>query len=424
MDGCAPTKGRTGRRTALSRLAAFVCLVLAVTQTACKKEEKPEPDDLGQGMAYLKAGLFGPAIVSLSAHLRRHPKDTEAFADRAIARTAFGDFDGAFGDYEAALAVDPGFIRAYMQRGMLRKKKGNPKGALEDFTSAIDFDPKNALAHYYRANIFTDAGNLDPALADYTSALQIEPKSALFHFNRGIAYYLRKDWEKAREDFDAAATQKEPQPYGRLYAHVLQLRLGKSAGARDGLRDGVAGLAESKPGEWFLALAGFLLGDIDEAALLAAAENGGSSQVRDQRCEAMYFAGMARLLAGQPAEATERFRQSIATRKSNLAEHLFAKAELRTLEATPEPEPQAEPPKPKPAAPQPVRGRLSAVGKRSISMRDRETGSTRSFAVTVDTKVTINGATASFTRLKAAMEAEVIVGANGAARSIAATGRK
>ncbi len=419
MEGSAAAGDRAGWRTALSRLAILLCLLLAVTQTGCKKK-KQEPDDLGQGMAYLKAGLFGPAIVSLSAHLRRNPTDTEAFADRAIARSAFGDFDGAFGDYEAALALNPEFVRAYMQRGILRRAKGNVKGALEDFSSAIDFDPKHALACYYRANILTDTGNFDAAIADYTSALEIEPANALYHFNRGIAYYLRKDWEAARADFDAAAGQPQPQPYGRLYAYVLQVRLGKAGEARDALRAGLASLAASKPGDWFLTLGAFLLGEIDEAALLAAAGEG--SQVRDQRCEAWYFAGMARLFAAQPAEAAECFRQSIATRKTNLAEHLFAKAELLALEARPEPEPEPEPPKPE--APRPVRGRLSALGKRSFSMRDRETGSTRSFAVTGDTKVTLNGASASFTRLKAAMEVEVIVGANGAARSIVATGRK
>jgi lipoprotein NlpI len=409
-------------RAALLRPAAFVCLVLAAALASCKEKKKAEPDDLRQGMEYFKAGLFGQATLSFSAHLRRNPTDADAFAQRGIARRAYGDIEGAFADFDCALGLEPGFVDVYVQRGLLRRAKGDAKGAIEDFGKAIEFDEQNALAYYYRANLLTDTGDLEGAIADYTSALQFEPANALHHFNRGIAHYLRKDWESARADFEAAARQRDPQPYGWLYAHVLRVRLGKGDQARAELRAAVEQIRDSKPGDWFLALAGFLLGDIDEAGLLAAAGQGGTSKARDQRCEAWYFAGMARLSAGQRAEAAECFRQGLATRKTNFAEHSFAKAELEALEARPAPAPAPAPARPTVA--RPVRGRLSAVGKRSFSMRDRETGSLRSFAVTRDTKVTLNGESASLARLKAAMEAEVIVDANGAARAIVAKGRK
>jgi lipoprotein NlpI len=302
---------------------------------------------------------------------------------------------------------------------MIWKAKGDAKAALEDFDDAIELGAKDASTHFYRANLRADTGDLDGAIADYTSALQAEPGNALHYFNRGIARYLRKDWKEALKDFDTAARQPQPQPYGWLYAYLLQVRLGKD-GARAGLRAAVAGLAEPRPGEWFLALAGFLLGDIDEAALLAAAGKGSVSTGRDQECEAWYFAGMARLLGGQRAEAADCFRLGIAMGRSHLAEHSFAKAELEALEARPPPVPEP----PRPAAPRPLRGRLSAVGKKSISMRDGETGSIRSVAISRDTKVTLNGAPVSAARLKPAMEAEVIVDAKGTARSIIATGRK
>lgn len=406
-------------RTGPFRLAAIVCLVLAGTQASCKKK-KAGPDDLQRGMELFNAGMFDHAIIPLSAHLRRNPTDAEAFANRGVARTAVNDFDGALADFEVALRLNPGFARVHVLRGNLRKKRGDPKGALEDFDDAIGLDPENAPVHYSRANIRTDRGDLDGAIADYTVALRMEPENAQNHFNRGIAYYLRKDWEKARSDFEAAAGQRDPQPYGWLYAHVLQVRLGKMEQARAELRAVVAKLADSKPDEWFLALAAFLLGELDEAALLAEAGKGAASKVRDQRCEARYFAGMARLFAGQQAEAAECFQQSIATGRSNLAEHSFAKAELDILETRPQP--TAEPPQP--AVPRAVRGRLAAVGQRSFSMRDRETGSIRSFAVNGSTKVTLNGGPASFARLKPAMEVEVVVDANGSARSIGASGRK
>jgi lipoprotein NlpI len=413
-------------KTGLSRLAAFLCLVLAVALTSCKKKPKAAPDDLAQGMGYLKAGLHAQAIVALSAHLRRHPTDAEAFANRGVARSAVSDLDGALADFEVALTLNPNSADVHVRRGMLRKGKGDAKGALEDFDDAIELDARYASVYFYRASLRTDAGDLDGAIADYTGALQFEPANALHYFNRGIIRYLRGDWENARKDFETAAKQPQPQPYGLLYAHVLQVRMGKGDAARAELRAAVAKLADPKPGEWFLALAGFLLGDIDEPALLATAGKGSASAVRDQQCEAWYFAGMARLFAGQRAEAADYFRLCVAMGRSHLAEHSFAKAELEPPEARPPPAspPTPAPEPPKPAAPRTLRGRLAVVGKKSISIHDRAMGSIQSVAISQDTKVTLHGAPASAARLMPAMEVEVIVDAKGTARSIIVLGRR
>jgi lipoprotein NlpI len=371
-------------------------------------------------MAYFEAGAFDNAIVALSAHLRRNPADAEAFANRGIARNATGDFEGALGDFECALNLNPGDLRTYVQRGILRKKGGNLEEAQEDFDDAIEIEPRNALAHYYRATIRTDTGDLAGAVADYTVALQLDSRNALVHFNRGIAYYLKKDWENARVDFNTAARQQNPQPYGWLYAHVLQLRLGKAEQAQAELRAAVESMGESKADDWLLTLAAFLLGESDEATLLASAAKGSASRVQDQRCEAWYFAGMVRLFANQRTEAAECFRQSIATRRKNFAEHSFAKAELEALDT----KPRTVPEMPKPEAPRTVRGKVSAVGKRSFSIRDSDTGNIRSFPVSSDTKITLDGERTSFVRIKPGMVLQMSMDANGAVRAIDASGRK
>jgi lipoprotein NlpI len=398
-------------KTAIFKCVAVVCLVLGAMQAACKK--RSEPSDLERGTAYFQAGIFDQAIVAWSLHLRRNPTDAAVFARRGEARKAVGDIAGALGDFECALNLMPDLVEVHMQRGTLRKMLGDLKGATEDFDSAIELDPTNSHAFYYRANIRTSTGDLDGAIADYTCAMQFEP-SGLNQFNRGIAYYLRKDWEKAKRDFDTAARAKDPQPYGWFYSYVVQVRLGQAEQARSELRAHVQDIRESRSGDWFPALAGFLLGEIDEATLLAAAANG--AKAREQRCEASYFAGMARLFAGQRTEAAECFRQSLATGRTNFAEYAFAKAELEVLEEKSEP--------PQPVLPAPLRGRVSAVSKRSFSLRESETGAIRSVAISRDTKVTRNGKRVSFQRIEPAMDVQVLVDANGTARSIDATARK
>ena len=68
---------------------------------------------------------------------------------------------------------------------------------------------------------------------------------------------------------------------------------------------------------------------------MAQAELGPADKLPGQHCEAYFYAGMLRLLAGDPANGAEFLEKSIETQQKNYSEYTLAKAELRALNSEP-----------------------------------------------------------------------------------------
>jgi lipoprotein NlpI len=86
------------------------------------------------------------------------------------------------------------------------------------------------------------------------------------------------------------------------------------------------------PDDWSSKAASFLLEKLSEADLFAAAASSRKAETkRDQTCDAWYYAGMKRLLAGDKSTAIADFHKSIATQATSENEYQFAEAELKAL---------------------------------------------------------------------------------------------
>jgi hypothetical protein len=66
--------------------------------------------------------------------------------------------------------------------------------------------------------------------------------------------------------------------------------------------------------------------------LIAAAASPDGPKDKGQHCEAWYFAGMKRLLAGDKPGAIEAFHKCLTTGQKDYCEFLLAEAELQALE--------------------------------------------------------------------------------------------
>ena len=78
-------------------------------------------------------------------------------------------------------------------------------------------------------------------------------------------------------------------------------------------------------------MAGHLLGKVSEADLFAAAKSPDAKKERGQLCEAWFYSGMKKLLAGDKAAAAEHFQKCLATEQKDFTEYRFAQAELKAL---------------------------------------------------------------------------------------------
>jgi tetratricopeptide (TPR) repeat protein len=69
--------------------------------------------------------------------IRLKPDYADAFYNRAVARDAKGDLDGALKDYSEAIRLEPGGPDVYHNRAIARRGKGDIKGAEQDSKEAI-----------------------------------------------------------------------------------------------------------------------------------------------------------------------------------------------------------------------------------------------------------------------------------------------
>jgi lipoprotein NlpI len=130
------------------------------------------------------------------------------------------------------------------------------------------------------------------------------------------------------------AVEIDPKMY---YAHfaiwAIRARNGERAEATKDLRASLKPLEGDEKRKWELCIGRFLLGDVTESNLIAQAPETAVRPTDEpiQKCEALYYAGMKRLVDGDKAGASGLFEKCIAVGQDNDMQYFSAKAELQRL---------------------------------------------------------------------------------------------
>src|SRR5437667_110308 len=125
------------------------------------------------------------------------PATADDFFNRARAKNAAGDLDGAIADYNRAIQLDPKDAAIYNNRGLTKQAKGELDAAIVDFNRAIQLNPKDAVAYINRGNARDEKGDLEGAIADYNRGIELNPKDSK-------AYHYRADVHAKKKEYDAA----------------------------------------------------------------------------------------------------------------------------------------------------------------------------------------------------------------------------
>ena len=129
------------------------------------------------------------------------------------------------------IAAEPnakGITIAYYNRALAKSARHDVDGAFADYSSAIVMEPNNDFALHNRAMIYDDRGEYDKALADFNTAVALNPIGGHF-YNRGRVYYHAARFREAADDF---TTTLHLWPTGRYGAFVLAYRC-RALAARD-----------------------------------------------------------------------------------------------------------------------------------------------------------------------------------------------
>ena len=158
-----------------------------------------------QAFELMSRGDFPGAIAVLDRDIAKNKNLYESYKLRGAIRRMTGDFAGAFGDYDKALALKADDAALYEVRASLRMiLRQDFNLILKDLDAAIAYGKKHEKVYTQRAAIRFQARDEAGAIEDYQTAIGLRPDSAAAYNGLSSIYAIRKDDAKAvsiLEDF-------------------------------------------------------------------------------------------------------------------------------------------------------------------------------------------------------------------------------
>jgi lipoprotein NlpI len=309
----------------------------AVTSFTKAIEWDPEEAWAFSGRGYCRYRLkdYDGAMADLSRAIELDPQQAGAWNTRGIVRTHFDDFSGAVADCSRSIQLDPGSWSAYDHRAYAKKRLQDFDGAAADIARCLHLNPTNPMAFYRRGQIRFSVGDYTNAMPDCARAIELNPRHAAAYELRGGIQQEQSEPSAALASYRRALELDPALDYARFQIWVLRSKAGEMESATQELAQHFQSRTNDSNAEWPYKVEAFLTGAMAEGEFLAAADGPARTpQERSQRqCEANYYAGMKRLLAGDREAAATLFQKSVATEMKDFIEYHRARAELNALTA-------------------------------------------------------------------------------------------
>lgn len=240
--------------------------VLALALGACERQAA-EIDEVGACIAAEEAEAKIEACTIAAQNEALTPEQRSlAFSTRGDAQNEAGDVTAALRDYGASLELDAANPAALLGRGrillasgqldaaepVLRRavelnqlgeanqllgqiavRRGEFSEAITLFNAALDHEPRSAVALAGRARAKQRLGDIEGAANDYSAAIRADDHLVEARAGRcWLDLNENREFERARQDADAAVAANPNYVEGQLCRGVLQLREGQWADAK------------------------------------------------------------------------------------------------------------------------------------------------------------------------------------------------
>lgn len=210
------------------------------------------------------------------------------------------NFQSAIESFSRAAELDNEWLWPRNRRGRTLAASGDMKTGLAEITTLIETKPSGSLLSAL-GWLLQLSGDMSGAVDAYTKAIAIDPDDHWAKASRGHAHYFHGRYGEAAVDFRAASALRRDYTYHFIFAFLAMTALADDADAKSELRAQL----KSATALWPSPVAAFLLGDIGEDQLMAAAET------NERRCEAYYFAGEVHAKRGRNHDAIERMLRAV-----------------------------------------------------------------------------------------------------------------
>jgi tetratricopeptide (TPR) repeat protein len=195
------------------------------------------------------------------------------------------------------------------------------KGALADFNRALEFNPRNPDAWSDRGAVKEYEGDFTEAVSNYDKAIELRPDySAWQRLYRQALLWRLIELPPMETNLAAKAGETSNATTRLVSVEVVAVQ-----------PEGVPGVKYG----WPKTLGQFLVGRIDEKALLAAAKKSGDAD--GNKALAYYYIGMRRLSRGDQTGARAWLQKCKDAGQKGDAEYYFAVSELKHLSEPPSP---------------------------------------------------------------------------------------
>ncbi|MBA4136035.1 MAG: hypothetical protein C0518_01810 [Opitutus sp.] len=266
------------------------------------------------------------ALADAEAALESAAHSSELLLVCARARLLLGRIDEARADLARILEREPQHIAALTARGDLALAQNEIAAAEIDYQKLAQIAPREPDAYYKLGLVEFRRLDFTAAIRSFEQAARLSPDSAQIERALGSAKYAAADFVGARENLQRAVKLNVGQAtYARLLLYLVEQRL--SSPALD-----VLGVPPGDGPDWTEQLVKFLRHEISEDSLFLTAQNMVPASERPGRlCEAHFYLGSARLIAGDLEAARYHLREADRSKQFAYTEHTLARAELRRL---------------------------------------------------------------------------------------------
>jgi len=107
---------------------------------------------------------------------------------------------------KAAAGPEPRDAETWFRKGALVATYGNNKAAVGYFTKAIALNPNHGGAWFSRGVSYGQLGLYPQGIESINRAIAMEPQNGLYYYGRARVLLLSGDRDKARDDFQKAAS--------------------------------------------------------------------------------------------------------------------------------------------------------------------------------------------------------------------------
>lgn len=284
---------------------------------------------MNRGYIYSRDRRYEEAASDFTDVLRLRPASSGALRARAGVYAELNQFDKAARDYDGAIDLEPDQPSPYIARGNFRSQLGEDDAAIADFDHAIRLYPGAAAAHSGRAYVLLQQGNFKAALKGFDQALIYDEEASYVLGGRASTHQILGDHDQAIRDYKQAVDLDPGEPFIQLLYFVELARAGKVEEAK---KHSATFAADGRFDDWPRALARYLAGEIDAAAIEKLAEEGETEHERNARAfDRDFYIGQAALIVGNTSDAEKRLSAVVATGDRQYIEYNIAAADIAKL---------------------------------------------------------------------------------------------